>query len=1045
MLNQVIRSALQYRWVVVWMALATMVFGTLALQSLPIDVLPSLTRPRVVVVSEAHGMAPEEVEQLVTFPIENALNGANGVLNVRSSSDIGLSVVNIEFDWGTDVFRARQTVQERLSLVSDRLPEDVQPKLGPISSLLGQIVLIGLWSEDGTTDPIQIRTLADWNIRPRLRNIPGVSQVITMGGGRLQYQVLVDLHRMHQFEVSLDEIQTALAASNLNVTGGYVDRNSQENLIRGIGRIQSIADIEAVVVKQQEGRPVLLRQVADVREGAQIKRGDSSVNGKDAVVLTIQKQPDADTRQVTQGIEDALDELRASLPPDVKIEITYQQREFVDFAIRNVAEALRDGAILVVIILFLFLLNVRTTFITLTAIPLSILITALVFRFFGLSINVLTLGGIAVAMGELVDDAIVDVENIFRRLRLNAASDQPRAVMGVIYDASVEVRNSIILSTVLVMVVFAPLFALTGMEGRLFTPLGIAYIVSILASTLVSLTVTPALSYFLLGGIGAKQERDSWFLRGLKSMMRPVIRISLRARGLTVILAMAVFGFVASVLILLNMGGNFLPPFDEGAAQINFFTRPGTSLSTSREISLVADQRLLPLLMDEENPDGLIRYFTCRTGRAEEDEHVMGVNVSEYVLSLNAESGVSRTELIQKLSDAVQEIPGVETEVEQPIAHLIVHLLSGVNAQIAIKIFGNDLEELRAKAEQVKTAIEDVPGIAPPTIEQQQITPQYRIEIKRDRLAYYGMSAASIQNFVETALNGQIVTEIVDQQKTIDLMLRFSDVYRTNIEDLHRLPLELPNGQRILLGDVAKIYRGGGPSAINREDGRRRMVVRVNTAGRDLSSVVADIKSRVADVPMSEGYYVTYGGQFEAQESANQRITWLSMLAILVVAVILYSAFPSISIVSQLLFSLPTAFIGGVLALVISGQSMSVAAMVGFISLGGIAARNGLLLISTYIERLPEEGFTQEMILAGSLDRLAPVLMTAFTTGLGLVPLVIGGSLPGKEILFPVATVILGGLITSTFCEFLIRPGLFFFFSQSAAQRLASTDRYSVR
>ena len=1038
MLNAIIQLSLKNRLVIICCAIAVMVIGSLVVQSLPIDVLPKLTRPRVVLVTECEGLAPEEVEQRVTFPLESAINGASGVIAVRSISDIGLSVVYVEFDWGVNVYTARQIVQERMATVLDRMPEDVRPQMGPISSLLGQIQLIGMWSENGDTKPMELRTIADWVVRQRLLTIEGVSQVITIGGGRKQFHVLVDQHKMHEYEVSLADVEAALSASNLNVTGGFMSRDSREYLIRGLGRFKSIDHIQGTVVKTDGGRPVLVEQIATVKEAPQTKRGDSSVNGRDAVVLTIQKQPDADTRVVTELIREAIDELKASLPSDVVLETTYEQRVFIDHSVENVIEALRDGAILVVIVLFLFLLNFRTTFITLTAIPLSIFVTAIVFRWFDLSINVMTLGGLAVAMGELVDDAIVDVENIFRRLKQNAQLESPRSSMRVVFEASVEVRNAIIVSTILVVVVFAPLFALSGMAGRLFTPLGVAYIVSIMASTVISLTVTPVLSYFLLpkAKVTAKRK-DGILLRCLKRIATPAISFSMKPIGLVTTLSVLGASCIVGVMLAVTMGIDFLPPFDEGAAQVNLFAPPGTSLETSRELSQIADVSLAKLLKSQDNPNGPLLWFTCRTGRAEQDEHAMGVNVSEYVMTLNPDSGLSREELIAQLHQAVEHIPGVEAEVEQPIAHLISHMLSGVTAQIAIKLFGDDLEVLRREAKNIRNAVAQVDGIAPPVIEQQQLTPQFRVELDQEMLSYFGVTAKFVHDFIETAIHGRVVSQIFDGQRTFDLLLRFDEPYRRDLDNLHRQPLELPTGARILLQDVARVYEAAGPNTINREDSRRRIVVRVNTKGRDLGSVIADIKQTVSNnVKLPEGYFVTYAGQFEEQQEASRRIILLSIVALVVVFVVLYSTYSSVSLVCQILIAIPAAFVGGIVALELTGQTMSIAAMVGFISLGGIAARNGLLLISTYLEQIDQHGFNQETILAGSLERLAPVLMTALTTGIGLVPLVIGGHLPGKEILFPVATVILGGLITATFCEFLIRPGLFWIFSARTLRRL---------
>ena len=1031
MLNAVIQFSLKNRLIIICMAVAIIVLGTIVTNTLPIDVLPQLTRPRVVLVTECEGLAPEEVEQRVTLQLETAINGAPGVIAVRSSSDIGLSVINVEFDWGVDPLTARQIVQERIATVTENLPPDINPHMGPIASLLGQIVLVGMWSEDDSTSQMDLRTLADWVVRQRLLNVEGVSQVITMGGGRKQFHILADIKKLQLHDVSLEEMETALRDSNLNISGGFMDRNARVFLVRGLGRSRSVEDMQRIVVKSTDNRTILVKHLAKVIEAPQTKMGDSSVNGKKAVVLTIQKQPNADTREVTQAIHEAIEELKESLPADVMLKPTYEQREFIDHSVANVVEALRDGAILVVIVLFLFLFNFRTTFITLTAIPLSVLVTAIVFRWLELSINVMTLGGLAVALGELVDDAIVDVENIFRRLKQNRQLDEPLPVFRVIFDASVEVRNAIIISTILVVLVFAPLFALSGLEGRLFTPLGIAYIVSIVASTLVSLTVTPVLSYFLLPNAKVTEKKEDGFvLRMLKSIAKPAIRTSLHPLGLSFMLAVLGCGCIVAGMLAYTMGRDFLPPFDEGAAQINLFAPPGTSLETSRELSEIADRNLSNLVKSDENPKAPLLWFTCKTGRAEQDEHVMGVNVSEYVLTLNPDSTLSRQELIDELHDAVEHIPGVETEVEQPIAHLISHLLSGVTAQIAIKLFGDDLTTLRGEATKIRDAISDIEGIAPPVIEQQELTPQYRVELKHNMLAHFGVTSKFVLDFVETAIHGRIVSQVIDGQRSFDMLLRIDEPYRRDLDNLHRLPLKLQSGVQIPLEAVARVYEAAGPNTIKREDGRRRIVVRVNTKGRDLGSVVTDIQSRIREnIQLPEGYFITYAGQFEAQQQAATRILLLSVLAFIAVFVVLYSTYASSRLVLQILIALPAAFVGGILALHITGQTISIAAMVGFISLGGIAARNGLLLISTYLERMEFEGFTEDMIVHGSLDRLAPVLMTALTTGIGLVPLVLGGHLPGKEILFPVATVILGGLITATLCEFLLRPGLFWVYS----------------
>jgi HME family heavy-metal exporter len=1059
-MNALIRFALQHRLLVVCLSLITLVLGSITMAGLPIDIFPSLTRPRVVVMTECPGLAPEEVETLVTLPLETALNGSTGVQTVRSSSGIGLSVIYVEFGWSSDVYLARQIVNERIATVLGRMPTGVKPELAPISSIMGQIMMVGLYSRDGTTSPMQVRTIAEWIVRPRLLTIPGVSQVIPMGGGRKQFQVLVDPIRLAAHDVTLNEVELAIGEANQNATGGYLEQGSMEYLVRGLGRIKSQDELALSVVKSSRERPVLLRDVATIEERPQLKRGDSSVNGHPAVVLTIGKQPTADTRRLTDEITRTFESLRGSLPKDLELVTElYQQREFIDRGIHNVIEALRDGAILVLI--------------TLTAIPLSIVITGLVFYLCGVSINVMTLGGLAVAMGELVDDAIVDIENVFRRLNENARLPQPKPALDVVYHASLEIRSSIVFGTMLVILVFVPLFALSGIEGRLFTPLGVAYIVSILASLLVSLTVTPVLGSLLLSPkpvspqlaspqLASPQTAspqtaspqtdnphpqqpdhphlDSPLLRLLKTWVTPVIRTSLSRTGLAVILSVVVTGVIASVVLVMRLGSDFLPAFDEGAAQINFALPPGSSLEASNRASAMVDAALATHLRShDKNPHGLVTAFVRRSGRAEMDEHAEGVNVTEYIVTLNPESGLTRAKGLETLRKELDEVPGIEYEVEQPLAHMISHMLSGVTAQIAIKVFGDDLDVLRQKAEQIKVALIDIPGLLPPVVESQQLIPQLRIELNREQLALYGLTAGHVNTFIETAMNGRVVSTILDGQRTFDLVVRLDEAARTDIESVNRLSLTLPAGGQIPLSAVARVYEAGGPNTINHERTRRRIAIRGNAAGRDLGSVVADIRRAVQTIDMPEGYFVEYGGQFEAQQEATRQIAIMSLVSLVGVFLVLYTLFPSTRIVLQIMSALPIAFVGGACALWLTGQSLTVASLVGFISLGGIAARNGILLVSHYLHLMREEGeeFTEAMILRGSLERLAPVLMTALTAGIGLVPLVLGGQQPGKEILYPVATVILGGLITSTICEYVVHPGLFWRLSGSAAERLA--------
>jgi len=797
MLNAIIRFSLRHRLLILALALVTVVFGAWQISGLPIDVFPDLDRPRVTVITEAHGMAPEEVESLITFPLETALNGATGVQAVRSSSGVGISIVWVEFDWGTDIYNDRQVVNERLALAAERLPDDVSPQLAPISSIMGQIMTIGMWSDDGSTSPMQLRTQADWIVRQRLLTIPGVSQVFVMGGERKQFQVLVDPDRLLSQDVTLAEVLDAVGKSNLNVTGGYLDRQGPgELLVRSIGRIQTVEDLAQLPVKMRAGRPVLLHQVAHVVEGPQVKRGDSTAwvrnasgefDGGPSVLLTVNKQPGADTRSITAAVEEALDELAGSLPDDVRVDPSlYQQRDFIDLAVDNVVEALRDGSLLVVIVLFVFLLNFRTTFITLTAIPLSVFITAIVFHYFGLSINTMTLGGLAVAIGELVDDAIVDVENVYRRLRENRAKEAPDPPLRVVYRASAEVRNSIVYGTLIVVLVFLPLFGLAGMEGRLFRPLAMAYIVSILSSLVVSLTLTPVLAYWLLGSrrheslwrrllnrirrssdddARAAAEREGPVLAVLKWMAKHTIRISLGAPA--VVLLLATTAVVVAVMAAAQLERDFLPPFDEGVAQLNVILPPGTSLATSSGVAeQVADQ-----LKEIEG----LRSFIAKTGRAELDEHAVGVNMTEVVGTFDPGSGRSREDTLEEIRDSMAKVPGVVTTVEQPLAHLISHMLSGVQAQVAIKIYGDDLDELRRKAKEVEAAVSHVAGVKDLFVERQVSIEQLRIELNRDELALQGLLPEEVNEFIETAMQGKVVSNVLIGQSSFDLLVRMQE------------------------------------------------------------------------------------------------------------------------------------------------------------------------------------------------------------------------------------------------------------------------------
>jgi HME family heavy-metal exporter len=1136
MLNAVIRFSLRYRMLIVVISLTLLVYGSYLATTMPIDVFPDLDRPRVVIITECPGLATEKVETLVTQPIEVALLGAAGVQAVRSQTTAGLNVIYVEFTWETEIRAARQTIQERLGTLV--LPEGIRPQMTPPASIMGQIVIAGMYRQQGpkggelipvgksenvaelvrvaggtpslfawkptdrhdvaSWEPLSVeqvawqdegngarralatidgqavelafpteeekimalRTTADWVVRPRLLKIPGIAEVFIQGGDRKQYQILVNPAALLEYDVTLQQVEEALSQSNLNTSGGFAVTGETERPIRILGRLgpdahRVVQDLRKIPVKDNDFRPVLLEDVARVTEGAQLKRGDGSINGHPGAVFTIVKQPHVDTRELTDSIAAALADAEASLPADMVINSDlFRLKNFIDRGIFNVAEALVIGAVLVLIILFLFLMNFRTTFITLTAIPLSLVITTLVFRGLGhltgthLSINVMTLGGIAVAMGELVDDAIVDVENIFRRLKENNASENPKSALVVVYEASKEIRSAIVFGTAVVILVFLPLFALSGVEGRLFAPLGVAYIVSILASLLVSLTVTPVLSYYLLPQSKAThREGDGPLLRFLKGGASYLIRLSMAAPGWLLAITWLMVAFAGWEVA--NLGRNFLPQFDEGSILVNVTLPAGSSLDASNTASELIDNKFRQRKLSADKPDGEILHFVRRTGRAEMDEHAAPVNAGEYILSMNPEIHHSREEIIQDiLTELRSEVPGVDIEVEQPLAHLISHMVSGVYAQIAIKVVGDDLDTLLATAEKIKTAIKNIPGVTPPVIEPIQQTPELHIRLRPDDLARYGLTREYVGRIMQTALQGEVTSQVLEGQRRFDLLIRLEQAYRTDYANLGRLRIDLPgNKGQVELSSLADISEGVGPNAVNRENARRRIVIRCNTQDRDLASAVAEIQQRVKDrVEMPEGYFVEYAGQFESQKRATTLIVLLAAVSVVGMFAVLMLLYPSVRIVLQILNALPTAFIGGVLALVLTGQSLTVASLVGFISLGGIAVRNGILLVTHYFHLMKEEGeeFSEKMVLRGSLERLAPVLMTALTAGIGLVPLVWGGQEPGREILYPVATVILGGLVTSTFCEFLIHPGLFLAFSGKDAERLVKAEHSEV-
>lgn len=1043
MLNKLIQFSLRNRLFVVALAALVMVYGVVTLVNLPVDVLPDLNRPRVTIFLEANGMAPEEVEAQVNLPVETSLNGAPGVEVVRSVASPGLGMVFVEFDWKTEIYRARQLTAERLQSV--QLPDGITAQLGPISSIMGQIMMVAVTGD--STSPADLRTLSDFTIRRRLMSIKGVSQVIPIGGERLQYQVLISSEKLRQYNLSINDIDIALQQTNQNTTGGFVNNKGSEVLIRNIARARSLEDLANTVVSNVDGAPVLLKQVAEVKFGGAIKRGDGSFNGKPAVILSIEKQPTASTVDLTNEILKAIDEIKASLPSDVKIHTdVFQQKNFIVNAVTNVEHALRDGFILVIIILFLFLLNFRTTIITLTAIPLSLIITAIVFKFFNISINTLTLGGLAIAIGELVDDAIVDVENVYRRLKENWASPQPKPLMKVIYEASSEVRNSIVYATIIVVLVFIPLFYLQGIEGRIFAPLGIAYITSIVASLVVSLTVTPALcSYFLgrkehlrhvnlafwkkrkVADVDVAHEEDSPLVRWLKKQDVKLLHWGLKRPKL--IIGSAIAMIVASIAAISLFGTEFLPPFNEGSYTVNVLAPAGTSLEESNKIGTIAEQQMLKV-------DG-VALTSRRTGRAELDEHAEPPSYSEIDVTLKP--GIEdREKVLAQIRENLAVLKGVTVNIGQPISHRLDHLLSGVRAQVAIKIFGNDLSELRSNAEQLRTVITGVPGVVDVQIENQLMVPQLMIKLDRNAVQRYGLQVGKVAEDLEMFYNGKVVSQILDGQKSFDIVLRTDDSTRRDLNAIRNTQIALPNGSLIPISELASIEIENGINTINHENTQRRIVVSANVEGRDLGSTVKEMQAKVGnELKLPQGYYVQWGGQFESQQSASKLITILSLFSVAGIFLVLYSHFRSTTIALQIMLNIPLALIGSVVAVLLTGGVFSIATMVGFITLTGIASRNGIMMISHYIHLVEHEGeaFSNKMIIRGSLERLVPVLMTALVAALALIPLTMDASAPGKEILYPVATVILGGLISSTLLDVIVTPVVFKKFGEKALRK----------
>ena len=1027
MFKAIIELSLKQRLFVLVASLLLLFYGLLTLRQLPVDVFPDLNKPTVTIMTEASGMAPEEVEQLISFPVETAMNGLPGVTRVRSVSGIGLSIVYVEFGWDTEIYRNRQQIAERLNLVREQMPPGITPQMGPITSIMGEIMLIAMQAS-GDVTPMQVREAADWVVRPRLLTIAGVAQVVPIGGEVKQYQVTPNVVMLQRLDVSLEKLEVALRDFAVNTSGGFLQQGAAEYLIRNIGRTTRIEDLQNLVVDYRNNQPILLKQVATVRFAAKLKRGDASFNGKPAVILSVQKQPGADSVKLTREVEVALAELGKSLPGGISVNnILFKQADFIESSIANVQEALRDGALMVAVVLFLFLLNFRTTFISLTAIPLSILITALVFKYFNLSINTMTLGGLAIAIGALVDDAVVGVENVLRRLKLNVAGE--RSITQVISSATLEVRSAIVYATLIIVLVFVPLFALSGIEGRLLAPLGIAYIVSILASMLVSVTLTPVLCYYLLPKMKALGHGDSPVMRALKRWDTRLLHWSFGHSKL--LLGTALVAVIVAGALVPYFPRAFLPTFNEGTFTVGLLMNPGTSLEQSNQIGVLAEKLIMQV------PE--VTQVGRRTGRAELDEHAEGVHSSEIDVDIKR-SARSREQIIQDIRSRLAALPAV-TNVGQPISHRLDHLLSGVRAQIALKIYGDDLDTLRSLASDMQERLGRIPGLVDLQIEKQVRIPQLKVTVDYARATQYGVTPAAINTALETLINGKDVAEVIEKNRRFDVILRVADSDRT-AEGLSNLLIETPSG-RIPLKLIAEINDSDGPNQISRDSSRRRIVLLGNSDGTDMAQIIAALRAELARTPLPEGYSTSLEGQFQAQEESTRLIAILSLISLALIFLVLYSLYQSVTLALMVMTCIPLALVGSVIAMWLTSISLSVASLVGFITLAGISTRNGILKISHYIHLVKQEGevFGEKMIVRGSLERLTPVLMTALVAAFALVPLMLAGGEPGKEILYPVAVVIFGGLISSTLLDTLLTPVMFYRWGEKPLSRmLAQTE-----
>lgn len=1036
MLNNLIRFSLAHRGFILLAALAALLFGAQTARVLPVEVLPDLTKPTVTILTEAPGLAPEEVETLVTVPLESALMGVSGVSRLRATSDVALSLIFVEFDWDTDIYQARQFVQERLQAIGEGLPEGIQPYMTPVASLMGEIMLVGLRSADGSVEPMDLRVIADWTVGRRLQSIPGVAEVLAMGGGVKQMQIQPDPQRMRALGVGFAELRQAAREAASNTTGGFLVSAPQEIMVRNLAMTTDPAAIGATVIRYVDDRPIRIADVAEVVWGVEPMRGDAAVNGSPGVILSVTKAPGFDTLALTSEVEAALQELQKTMPASVELLPLFRQADFIEHAIGNLQEALRDGAVMVTLILFLFLLNFRTTFITLMAIPLSFAVTLLAFRWFGVSVNSMTLGGLAVAIGMVVDDAIVDVENVFRRLRENAAKPAPLPKLEVIASASAEVRNSILYATLFVILVFMPLLGLSGLEGRLFTPIAIATIVSMIASFVVSLTVIPVLCSFLLTPKPGQEPQDGRLVRALKTAFRKTwLRLALDYPF--VVMALAAALLAAALSLYPTMGKDFLPAFNEETALVALTAAPGTSLGQTNEIADAADALLLSI------PE--VRSVGRRVGRAERGDHVVPVSTVEFDIDFKADfpGARPRDEVLRDIREKMRSIPGTFAAMSGPLADRIGHMLSGVSAKVAIKVFGPDLDQIRRIGEQIQSIAREIPGLGDARVEQQAPIPQLRIEVQRDRALAYGVTPGSLNEQLSALIGGETVAELYEDQRTIDLVLRLPDAWRESPQRLESLYIDTQNGQRAPLSLVAEVREAKGPNVIQRENTQRRFVVSINPTERDLAALVATLQERVAaEVSLPDGYFISYEGEFQAQQEASRRIALLTVAVLLVIGFLLYGFFKTPVFAVQVLCDVPLALIGGLALTWLMIDNISIATLVGFIAVAGVAARNSVMMISHYLHlmRHEGEGFTREMVERGTLERLAPVLMTALSASIALIPLTLAADAPGKEILHPVAVVIVGGLATSTLLGLGVTPAVFYAFGRKAAEKAARAD-----